>query len=87
MVGTGSGSSCTCMALDRIFGADLPESFPTAVSVAAVACRDKRIGTDSQMFMGKLRERREGKIHSRNHCLSCALKHSTIPSAMCEANE
>ena len=52
-----------------------------AVSVAAVACRDKRIGTDSQTFMGKLRERREGKIHSRNHCLSCALKHSTIPSA------
>ena len=51
------------------------------VSVAAVACRDKRIGTDSQMFMGKLRERREGKIHSRNHFLSCALKHSTIPSA------
>jgi hypothetical protein len=44
-----------------------PESFPAAVSVVAVACRDKRIGTDSQTFISKLRERREGQRHSRNH--------------------
>ena len=41
--------------------------FPVAVSVAAVACRDKRIGTHSQTCISKLRERREGKRHSRNH--------------------